>query len=239
MDPVRQFTDVGIQRFSEFLMSLRAETPIPLPLELLTDETCTAEIAGDASLERKQFATKYEAGAYLVEQLRGLPRVEVDENSGLWNWLTLYYFDQVCPADQNGVRHPRQDALYLMPTGTRDYRRRYRHLLASAYDLVRRHGDNAGVLLSGSISVHSDIEEQLVSRLEIVQNDGLIGAAKRLYFDEGSTKLKRGVTNRMRPGTVRRLVAISQQLDLTYDLLGMNDDEIIALLPAEFRPWLA
>jgi hypothetical protein len=36
---------------------------------------------------------------------------------------------------------------------------------------------------------------------------------------------------------VRRLVAVIQQFDLTYDLYAMTADQILTLLPPEFDRW--
>jgi len=40
-----------------------------------------------------------------------------------------------------------------------------------------------------------------------------------------------------RPGNLRRLIAVIQQLDFNYDLYGMRAGEILQLLPPEFDAW--
>ncbi len=40
-----------------------------------------------------------------------------------------------------------------------------------------------------------------------------------------------------RPGNLRHLIAVIQQLDFNYDLYGMRAEEILQLLPAEFDAW--
>jgi hypothetical protein len=45
---------------------------------------------------------------------------------------------------------------------------------------------------------------------------------------------KRGVLTRTRPGNLRRLIAVIDQFDLTYDLYATSPDDILTLLPPEF-----
>jgi hypothetical protein len=91
--------------------------------------------------------------------------------------------------------------------------------------------------LDGAVNTHGDFSEQLASRLELITNRGLVDAVDVLYFDARKGTPQRGATNRKRRGTLGRLVALVQQLDLTYDLYGLTSGEILALLPDEFSAW--
>lgn len=78
--------------------------------------------------------------------------------------------------------------------------------------------------------------------MKVISNRSLIEAVDRLYFDPASEeggRPKRGALTRTRPGNVRRLVAVSDQFDLTYDMYAMSCQQILDLLPAEFDKWRA
>ena len=116
----------------------------------------------------------------------------------------------------------------------------YRHLLANPYRLFQLHGENARVFLHGPMNEHGDFSEQLASRMEFISNVQLIRAVDRLYFsrDEDGGKPKRvAAVKQRRPGTLRRLVDVLWQFDLTYDLYAMTAEQILALLPSEFERW--
>ena len=68
--------------------------------------------------------------------------------------------------------------------------------------------------------------------MEVV--DRLYGIAD----SEGRVTLKRGETDCNRPGSVRRVVTVLEQLDLTYDLYGITAENLISLLPPDFEKWL-
>ncbi|MEM9057223.1 MAG: hypothetical protein AAGD86_07085, partial [Pseudomonadota bacterium] len=83
------------------------------------------------------------------------------------------------------------------------------------------------------------IYQEIASRQDLVANRGVIEAVMLLYFDPPKLAPKRGCQSGSRPGTIRRLVRVLQQLDMTYDIFGMTGRELIALLPPEFDEWRA
>lgn len=156
---------------------------------------------------------------------------------GLWTWLSLFFFDQVCPAEGGGRRKPGELARHVLSQHAQKY---YRHLLAGPNRLVQLHDVNARVFLYGPLPEHGDFSEQLASRMQFVSNRALIEAVDKLYFDpaaNGAGRPKRGALTRTRAGNLRRLVSVIQQLDLTYDLYAMNSQQILDLLPDEFAKW--
>jgi hypothetical protein len=173
--------------------------------------------------------------------LAPLDRAEIDHNPGVWNWLSLFYFDRLCPPAA-GRRSPGRDYRYVLPPvdDAEHFRHYYRHLLAGAYTIYRLHQTGARVLLCGAIEKFDDFNEQLASRQEFVSNPGIIEAADLLYFDATAGKPRRGAaSNKRRPGTLRRYVDVIQQFDLTYDLYSLTGSQILKLLPEEFRKWSA
>jgi hypothetical protein len=73
--------------------------------------------------------------------------------------------------------------------------------------------------------------------MEFISNTRLIETVDRLYYSESSGGPKRGAATRTRAGNLRRLIAVIQQFDLTFDLYAMPSERILHLLPSEFDRW--
>lgn len=234
-DPVRALNEKGILEFSKYLNEVREGLIRETPMELLTDPSYSSKIADKAEVEDRLFNSKLEMTKYLNEALQIFPQSQIDQNVGLWSWLSLYYFNQVCPSTKSGRRIPAQDYRYILEL---DYRRYYRHLLAGPHNIFGLHGEGAPLLLSGPPDRISKYSEELSSRQGFITNKGVIEAANLLYFDFEKKSPKRGpaVTTR-KPGALIRFIDVVQQLDLTHDLYSMTGDEVLALLPSEFDEW--
>jgi len=237
MTRVRKLTDDGVTRFTQYLKSISSGERLDPPMHLLNDGDSSEALAGTAEVEIQAFKSKMAAASYLQDRLAGLDRSEVDNNVGLWTWLSLFYFDQVCPPGAHSKRTPGEIVRHVLSQHAQKY---YRHLLAGPYRLLQIHSKNARVFLCGELPVHGDFSEQLASRIQFISNPSLIEAVDRLYYDtssNGDGRPKRGALTRTRPGNVRRFVSVMQQFDLTYDMYAMTADQILDLLPAEFAKW--
>src|SRR5437870_2944382 len=106
MTAVRKLTEGGIAAFREYVEVLAAGGSDAPPIGLLTDAHTSEPLTAAPDLEGRTFASKREAAGYLQVQLAGLDRQEIDHNLGLWSWISLFYFDQVCPARSDGGRSP-------------------------------------------------------------------------------------------------------------------------------------
>jgi hypothetical protein len=73
----------------------------------------------------------------LIDRAR-IPQPERDK--GLWGWLTLFFFDEVCPKDGNGRRQVQDEARLIAQVD--NFQRFYRHLLLGPFLIVRAHADN-------------------------------------------------------------------------------------------------
>jgi hypothetical protein len=233
-------TKRGLERLAETLDLLRADPSAAVDIdEILVDST--AYSSGQAVFldVSKQYTTKWELCLALHEAFENSGDA-VLSNRGLWGWITAALLGQVCPRNA-GVRRVRSDDFYLLGGrgGTFDFRRYYRHLLATPYRVYRLHRGACGyALLSAQLHVHSDMMEQIASRIEFVTNRGLIEVLDMLYYDAAASGVRRGATDRNRPGSLRRFVTVMQQFELTFDLFGMDAQSIAALLPPEFDEWL-
>src|SRR5262245_26105513 len=127
----RRHTALGLERSHQWLDQLAASREGEVPAELLTGSELTEPAIAGLDVEPIAFATRYEWAEYIDARLSACNAYEVERDTGLWSWLTLFYFDLVCPKDGNGLRTVGQRARYI-PSG-RNYRTYYRHLLESPW----------------------------------------------------------------------------------------------------------
>lgn len=178
----------------------------------------------------------------IAQRLSGLPSESVDYNQGLCGWLALYYFPHLCPPDDDGKQNPLKEQLYIPPKVDQPlaYRTYYRHLIAGPYRIRQLHGQESQALLWGPIEKHPDLLEQLAARQDLITNTEFIKAVVQLYFQrdgDGAWSPKRGAVTRTRPGNLRRLKELLDQLDRTCDLYGLTAEQFLDLLPDEYAHW--
>ena len=231
---LHRFKKDGVAAFAAYRARLTLEPTLPPPVELLDDPAMTELMPGDAEVSARTFTNRLEAGRFLNEFLDAAGIQSPERDQGLWAWLTLFHFDEVCPADGHGRRDPKDEAR-LMPL-LDNHQRFYRHLLLGPYLIVRAHRDQperAIAMLCNPVWKPGEIVEQLASRKELVTNRAVAEAATLLYYDAATGSFKRGAGSSVK-GAPRRLAALLNQLDLTYYLYGMTAAELLALLPKEF-----
>ena len=226
---LRRFTETGISQFDNFRASpLRTEEQLSA---ILDDPTYSVGVSPDIEVEQVNLPTRFVVGEYLYNLFDGVPPSGVNLDVGTWTWLAAFYFGQLCPPGSPPGDRPR-----WVPAMD-NYRQYYRHLLAGPYQIYRAHSANprrAMALLANSPHQPGDIAEQLASRQELVTNPSVMEVATRLYINPATDRPKRGAAGRG-PGSSRRLAAILNQLDLTWDLYGLDPDKLLDLLPEEFE----
>ena len=232
---IRTFNNSGIEHFRAYLNNLRRDIGDEPPYELLDQPNVIAELSVDVVIENKSFATRWAFGRYLCEVLSSIPLREIERNRGLWAWLSLFFFDQVCPPGKDKVRRPGQDYRHIPDFG---YRYRHRHLVYGPYSVYRRHEAASILLLSGPPHSENALYHEIASRQDLIANKGVVETALILYLDKKRGVPKQGCQDpKGGPGTIRRLVRVFQQLDVTYDIYGMSGKDIVGLLPNEFDAW--
>lgn len=235
---IRKLTDNGIERFRDYLAELRQGSKTPPPAGLLENPECSTPFAGDPEVEPRTFGTRLDLAQYLDQVLDGIFNGGLPEDIHLWSWLSLYFFDQVCPVEENGLRKPGRDYRHILEPG---YPNGHRHLLAGAYLVYSIYGLGeklSRLLLWTPLHLESKFHHQLAARQTLITNRGILEAADIMYFNASKNKPKKGaLMEKNAPGTLLRFIDVIQQLDLTWDLYSMNGEQILALLPPEFDKW--
>ena len=232
---LRRFTQSGLTQFRQFLDQLKVAPTTPLPSPwLLTDDTAS-ELVADIEIVNKDFTTRFDAATYLDSLLSKAKIANIERDAGLWAWLTLLFFDQVCPVGEQGARKPGELARYIPAVD--NFQRYYRHLLLGPYAIYRAHADDPerarGVLMT-KVSAPGDVVEQLASRQELITNKSVMSVVTRLYFDKQKASPKKGAGGKS-DGSPRRLADVLNQFDLTFDLYSVPEIGLMSLLPKEFK----
>lgn len=192
----------------------------------------------EPEVEQQNFETRLQLAQYLDGLLDGVENDGLENTVGLWSWLSLFYFDQVCPPEESGLRKPGRDYRHILEPG---YPYGHRHLLAGAWLVYSVHGLQeklSRLMLWTPLHIESMFHHELASRQTLITNMGILEAADRLYFRESEGRPEKGaLIKKAAPGTLQRFIDVIQQLDLTYDLYSMSGEQILALLPPEFDEW--
>jgi len=234
---VRRLTQKGIEEFRKYLSTLRSGAVVEPPRQLLTAPEASAPVQGSSDIEQTTFGTRMDAARYLDKAFSGIKLDSIETDVGLWSWLSLFYFDQVCPPGPRGIRKPGRDYRHILEPG---YRHGHRHLLGGPYLIYTIYGwgeEFSKLMLTTPLPTESKFHHELATRQNLITNRGILAAACMLYFDNAAQKPKRGSLMKNAPGTLYRFIDVVQQLDLTYDLYSMTGDQILQLLPTEFDRW--
>jgi len=240
----RRFTDYGLGQFEQYIRRLKQEPMLTPPTDLLEASQATELVMPEVAVEQRSFPTKFDAGVYLCDKLSGVPVDQLRRDVGLWAWLTLFYFDAVCPPDGHGRRRPKDLPNYISRAlGGADGL--VKHLLFFPWRMVQQHGDRADFILSAKLLVDAKIAREWGTRLYEALMPAKVELGREMYWDDDAKTVRRGATStgsRTRPGrrgNVRRFLGILNQLELTYDLSALDADGLAQLLPSnEFEPWL-
>jgi len=238
-DRLRRLTDKGIAEFQAYLAALLKDRSLAVPRHLLTALVLSESISGAPSIDRPGFTTKRQAAEYLAKSLGALAASDLMRDAGLWSWLALYYFNDICPLDSDGRRKPVADPHYILDPA--NSKRRYRHLLATPYQIIIAMPDYNRIFLNAPLPVHGDLVEQTMGRLYLIRLASVRELIDRLYYDKEKGKAKRGiVTKKEKRGDLRNRLPIRiRQLQKTYDVAGLTGDQLLDLLGSEFDRWAA
>jgi hypothetical protein len=185
--------------------------------------------------EERAFATRTEAARYFSDKLEPMPEAAVSANRGLWTWLSLFYFDAVCPASA-GRRTVRSTEFYVYDPSYAH--RAYYHLLYVPWRVMRLAPDHSRLFLSGPVHQQNEVTREVMKRLYLLRIPCIFEVLDRLYWDERTGKPRRGIVSkeRVKPGDLRNRFPVRiRQLEKTYDLVSLTADQLIELLGEEFQ----
>lgn len=248
---LRRLTDEGVTSFREFLAEARAGEVRPpvVPTLLLTLSGASEEIPDAPELEPLPSGTSgYELARYLNEQFANLARRDSSViegadgfgDGGFWAAVALFYFDLISPSYGAGREKPKADNCYIPESATAVGAgvRYFRHRMAGPYRLYRLYGPLSEPLLLSAADTHSTLYMKITDSGFFTETRCVMEAVNALYFDARKHRLKRDWNADDKPGALPRLLSVVNQLDLTYDLLGLSGEALIEQLPEEFTEWL-
>ena len=232
---VRQFGQPGIEAFRAFLASCREDPETAIPNDLLYDDALSSAVRPPLTVEPRNFNERADAAEYLGEVLSPLPEYDVANNAGLWSWLTLFYFDEVCPV-RDGKRRVKNDYYYIFDP--KNSRHVYRHLLFIAWRVRCIAPDHNRLFLRTPVSSLDKVTTEVMKRLYLTRIPCIFEVLDRLYWDDKRRRARVGIvqSNTVRPGDLSHRFPIRiQQLEKTYDLHSLDADQMIELLGEEFQ----
>ena len=232
---LRRFTPPGIEAFEDYLSLCREQPDALPPLGLLEDDGLTEVVASPIEVETMSFTLRRDAVHYLSDKLSALPEEEVRLDAGLWTWLSLFYFDQVCPP-MDGKRAVKNSYYYVYePTNARHF---YRHLLFIGWSVQKLDPAYSRLFLAQPLSSLDKFTTEVMKRLFLTRVPCMFEVLDRLYWDAKRERPRRGVvgSTKVTAGDVtHRLPVRIRQLEKTYDLQSLNADQLIELLGREFQ----
>jgi len=224
-----EFTSAGMVAFQD-AMEGRLDDAALNP----TDGRFVTRIAGTAPFTTGEWTTSKEMAQAIIDACGTVPLNDLLRRNGLWAWLGFVMRDEVYPRRADGKRKLGEVHRWL-PADLNDFQKGQRHLIRMPVILLDSFGANADHALCGIPSVPGEMREQMTSQQDMF-HPTIQAAARQLYFDDATGRLRRGAANKG-GGTARRFTQVRKQLDVTWDLFALSPEQFIAKLPKEFDRW--
>lgn len=231
----RELNAAGIARARRFLAEVRSNPvgPPSPPRDVLLSNRYSRPFANAPTLEPRSFATRREIGEYLSPKLDPIAR-KIGDRASFWSWLGMFYFNGAVRVENGAAHLSLLDETFVIDRNDPDaLRGMHRHYLRSAWLLFRTHGEDAAFLLDQAPAARGAVADRVLQSQRIFNATGLVSLVLRLYTRQG--RQRRGCLNR--PGGLRHLLRVLDQLERTHDVYHMSPDALISILPPEFDPW--
>lgn len=235
MKEIRKLNAQGIEKFSKFIEAHQLGQKPPLPYELKRDDQWTIALGrGERDIETIDFTSQWTMARDLLDLFKGAGiKAEDREGPEMWAWLSLVFFEQICPKSQGGNWKPGPLNLWV-PSDI--WQRFYRHFLAGPFRIYEMHLSKPELtrsLLNAPPRIQTEIYAQIVASQEIAQSEGVLDVVRLLYWNSETDTLKTGHAGKG-AGSVRRFARFMNQISLTWDLNDVSGAELFDLLPAEY-----
>lgn len=234
----REFTARGIARARRFLDEVRKNPTGPKtpPQDLLRGPEYTRPFRGDLVVDSRwhAFSTRREIGEYLAPRLDPV-RARIAGRTSFWSWLGIFHFEDTVRIVDGAARlSPLDETFVIDRMDTQNLRGMHRHYMRAAWQLYEVHGEDAAFLLDQHPTARGHIADQILQSQRVFNSVGVVPLILGLYTEDG--RVRRGFQSR--PGGLRHLLRVLNQLERTYDVYGMTPEALIRILPPEFAPWV-
>ena len=233
---VRELTPEGITYAKRLLNDAREGRVTNISNDLLADDRYAKPTATECFVEERRFSTRRDAGKYLSQALKPLGISNVHRNFQLWSWLGMFFFDSLVDRDSQIRIRNLPDYAFVIVENQTDTRDVLAHRLMLAWETYELHGEDfAAWMLSQPVMSIGALGGRLIRSQQRFSSHGIVKLIGILYINQQSGALKRGAGNHDAIGGIRRLNDFLDQLYMTYDVYGMRAEQLLALLPDEFR----
>jgi hypothetical protein len=200
---LRQFTHEGIERFRDMLHVCRTNPTAKVDYQLLEDKKLTLEVPNGADVNEQIFETKGDAGKYIHALISstGLAQDDVILNVGLWSWLSLFFFDSVCPKNKNGGRRVKSDYTYIYKS---QHMYHYGHLLFvswRAWDTVPNNKPHR-LITSTRIDELDRVTREIMKRISLFRIPCIFEVLDRIYWNTKTERVRKNITSETRAGNI-------------------------------------
>src|SRR5262245_35576417 len=130
---IRSLNERGQSRFRAWL---DAGATGDTPLDLLQDPMTSEPVLDTAEVDQAFFANRYDLAVHIDDALARCDFQGLSYDAGVWTWLSLFFFDLLCPKDLTGARNILAPYRYLLDEDSRKSRT---HLIREAVVAVRNH----------------------------------------------------------------------------------------------------
>jgi len=217
MTRLRTLKPEGTEAFRRYIIDRRSGVSPPLTIDELLSETFSeqfeppVEVDGEGRFENKLQMAKHLRMAF---DRAGVPWRSTLDADGVWNWLSVLWFDRLTEDGIRALPH------YILDEG----RYRYRHLIRSAFFTYCFHGETG--LLHMPPGAWGELWDQIAGRGYLFKSREVMSLIHRLCWDE-ENRPKKGAATMVREEIWRLL----NQFLRTYDVGGMSQSEILRLIP--------
>jgi len=232
----------AIAEFREWLQRAKDGEILEPPIELITGDAegyPHVDIDEDMTFNRRCDVAEY-YNSLFERTPEDWQRFISDE--GALVACTILHFSSLCKRGSDEVWKIREEAYYIPQSG---FMRYYRHRIRGPMVVHNVGGDFARPILHGYATQHGDFMEQVTGRPDKFLTPSIIELTYRLYWNPDTNSPHTGWSSTEKPrpdGVLRRLFGPESFLrvhEATYDFMSMTTDQLVAMLSAEFNPWLA